>query len=151
MDHRDKNNDNMTKSTERKPYYFLCTPLYSWDGRRLRWDKKMHKKWHSVVCRLEDSGLRIVVALRDLPQNRPGTWLRKKEFELIKKAKGVIVLLGNTPGIYAESGYAKGLGKPLYGIRTQRLKDFGEKVQRWIESIYTKVFDDADSLGTIFK
>ncbi|OGZ33984.1 MAG: hypothetical protein A2Y98_00765 [Candidatus Portnoybacteria bacterium RBG_19FT_COMBO_36_7] len=136
----------MKKTTERKPYYFLCTPLYSWNGRRLRWDRKMHKEWRNIVNQLEESGLRIVVALRDLPQSRSGGWLCRKEFELIKKAKGVIVLLGNTPGIYAESGYAKGLGKPLYGVRTNNLKGFGEKVQGWIESIYAKVFDDTESL-----
>lgn len=106
----------------------------------------MHKEWRSIVGRLESDGLKVVVALRDLPQGRTGSWLRRKEFELIRKASGVIVLLGDTPGIYAESGYAKGLGKPLYGIRTERLKGFGGKVQKWIESIYTKVFDDADSL-----
>lgn len=137
----------MKKFTERKSYYFLCTPLYSWNGRRLQWDRKMHKEWRSIVRQFEADDLRVVVALRDLPQSRTGAWLRRKEFELIKKAKGVIVLLGNTPGIYAESGYAKGLGKPLYGIRTQRLKDLGGKVQSWIESIYTRVFNDADSLG----
>lgn len=136
----------MKKTIKRNPYYFLCSPLYSWDGRRLRWDRKMHKGWSNIVNQLEDSGLRIVVALRDLPQSRSGGWLRRKEFKLIKKAKGIIVLLGNTPGIYAESGYAKGLGKPLYGIRTSNLKGFGEKVQGWIESIYTKVFDDTESL-----
>jgi len=136
----------MKKTAERNPYYFLCTSLYSWDGRKLRWDKKIHEECNNIVDQLEDKGLRIVVALRDLPQSRPGSWLRRKEFELIKKAKGIIVLLGNTPGIYAESGYAKGLGKPLYGVRTDNLKCFGEKVQGWIESIYTKVFDDTESL-----
>jgi len=136
----------MKKSNVRKPYYFLCTPLYSWDGNKLRWDREMHKEWYGIVRQLENNGLKVVVALRDLPQNRTGKWLRRKEFELIRKASGIIVLLGNTPGIYAESGYAKGLNKPLYGIRTERLKDFGVKVQNWIESIYTEVFDDADSL-----
>lgn len=143
---RNKNDEDMKKATERKPYYFLCTPLYSWNGRKLRWDREMHKRWLKIVKRLEDDGLRVVVAVRDLPQRKSGRWLRRKEFELIKKAKGIIVLLGNTPGIYAESGYARGLGKPLYGIRTERFKDLGSKVQDWIESIYTKVFDDAESL-----
>jgi nucleoside 2-deoxyribosyltransferase len=136
----------MKKYSVRKPYYFLCTPLYSWDGSKLRWDKKMHKEWRNIVRHLESNGLNIVVALRDLPQNRAGSWLRRKEFELIKNANSVIVLLGNTPGIYAKSGYAKGLGRPLYGIRTERLKDFEGKVKNWIESIYTEVFDDVDSL-----
>lgn len=137
----------MKKTIKIEPYYFLCTPLYSWDGKKLYWDKKMHEEWRKLIGQLENKGLKIIVALRDLPQDKPGSWLRKKEFDLIKKAKGVIVLLGNTPGIYAESGYAKGLDKPLYGIRTDGLKGFGEKVQGWLESIYTKVFSDTDSLA----
>lgn len=106
----------------------------------------MHKEWRTIIKQLESNGLNVVVALRDLPQSKKGSWLCGKEFDFIKKASAVIVLLGNTPGVYAESGYAKGLGKPLYGIRTASLKGFGEKTQSWIESIYTKVFDDTDSL-----
>ncbi|MBI2013407.1 MAG: hypothetical protein HYS87_01070 [Candidatus Colwellbacteria bacterium] len=134
-----------------KDYYFLCTPLYSWNGSKLVWDEEMHKGWESVVKKLESSGLKIVVAFRDLPQKKSGAWLREKEFQLIKDAKGVIVLMGNTPGIYAESGYANGIGKPLYGVRTPRLLDFGQKVQDWIESIYTKVFEDPEELIAFLK
>ena len=111
----------------------------------------MHKRWLTIVEQLESFGIKIIVAFRDLPQKESGKWLREKEFDLIYNAEGVIVLMGNTPGIYAETGYAKGIGKPLYGIRTEKLSGFGEKAQDWIESMYTKVFNNAEELTEFLK
>jgi nucleoside 2-deoxyribosyltransferase len=134
-----------------KEYYVLCTPLYSWDGKRLFWDELLHEQWKLITNKLEDAGIEVFIALRDLPQSKSGSWLREKEFDIIEKSKGVIVLLGNTPGIYAESGYAKGVGKSLFGVRTERFGDFGEKVQDWMESMYTKVFETPEELINFLK
>ncbi len=128
-------------------YYFLATPLYSFKDGGLVWDSQLQDEWKKSIAVLENSGINIVVAFRDLDQTKPGKWLRETEFQLIKDSLGLIVILGNTPGIYFESGYGKGSGKKLYGIRTENLIKMGPKVQEWIESSFDAVFDTAEELS----
>jgi len=127
--------------------FFLATPLYSFRDDKLVWNQNLQEKWKAVIQALEKENIKVVVAFRDLDQNKSGEWLRKKEFKLIKNSLGVIVILGNTPGIYAETGFAKGVGKKLYGIRTDKLEKMGPKVQNWIESMFDAVFDSPQELA----
>lgn len=135
----------------KKEYYFLATPLYSFKEGGLVWDPQLQNEWKKSISILENSGIKIMVAFRDLDQTKSGKWLREKEFQLIKDSLGLIVILGNTPGIYFESGYAKGSGKKLYGIRTENLIKMGPKVQEWIESSFEAVFDTAEELSLYLK
>ncbi len=129
-----------------KEYYFLATPLYSFHGDKLVWDPNLQAEWIKIIGVLEKSDIKVVVAFRDLDQNKSGEWLREKEFQLIKDSLGIIVILGSTPGIYMEAGYARGMGKKLYGIRTANFKRLPPKVQQWLESTFNAVFDSPEKL-----
>jgi nucleoside 2-deoxyribosyltransferase len=128
-------------SDPHRPYYYLATPLHSFKEGGLVWDPELQDKWQEVIRVLEEKGLKITVALRDLDQTKSGSWLREAELNLIKNSQAIIVIMGNTPLTYFESGYAKGLGKRLYGIRTDNLIKMGPKVQEWAESAFDAVFN----------
>jgi len=96
-----------------------------------------------IYQKIEKEGIHLIVPQRDINQKRPGNEIREEEFGIIrgKDCNGLIMILGHTPGIWAEAGYAKAFDKKNYGLKLKNSWNLD-----WLNSLFDFVSEDIDEL-----
>ena len=120
---------------------YLASPMASTKNPNIH--QYSDRKWRrnlEIANKLINAGFDIF-----LPQdNQKESVLKtlKSELDVINSCDFLIAVISDTRGVFLEAGYAKGIGKNIYGICVDETR----KLSDWIQCFFDFIAKDADEL-----
>ncbi len=125
---------------------YLASPMastkrldgYSFSRKKLLRNKKIAQK-------LIENGLDVFLPQEN--QKKSEKLTLEKELRMIRDCEFLIAILSDTRGAYLEAGYAKGLGKKIYGLKVEETRVGEEgKVSEWLAGFFDYIAYDIKEL-----
>lgn len=101
------------------------------------------KKWYrnkKISEKLEQAGLEIYLPQKNQLDTKENTLAQ--ELKVIEECDGLIAVLSDTRGVYLEAGYAKGIGKKIYGLEVEETRFTHD----WIQGFFDYIAKDVEDL-----
>src|SRR3989344_3723639 len=129
--------------------YFLASPLYRTDIKGIEKDAAKLRRNEVIAEKLEQAGIELILPQRDVDQTQSKRKIWEQELDLIRTCDGMIVVLSDTRGLYLETGFAKAIGKKIYGLKVEETRPL--PVDGWTIQWFDFVTDGVDELIVHFR
>ena len=121
---------------------YLATPFANTKAKTFEWDQGKLDSNLRLCKKLEEAGFKICLPQRDVDQKMSAEEIVKKELEIIDNCDCLIAVLSDTRGLYLESGYAKGKGKKIIGVKVSGMRE----LSRFTATFYDAIVETPEEL-----
>lgn len=112
---------------------------------KLEYSDKRWQRNKKIADQLEKAGFEIYLPQENQLETKEKTLTQ--EFKMIKECNGLIAVLSDTRGVYLEAGYAKGIGKKIYGLEVDETRHTHD----WIQNFFNFIAKDVNELINYLK
>jgi len=120
---------------------YLASPIISMKKpKQLKYSSEKMSRNKIIAEKLIKNGFDVF-----LPQENQKSTAKltlENELQQIKKCDILIAVLSDTKGVYLETGYAKGIGKKIYGLQVEETGPVSE----WLNNFFDYIAKNTEDL-----